>query len=112
MNGKETLSYETMTEIRNSMDSSAVNMDENLNKAVEIINNLENSKIFKTDFASASMQESFAELAKNFAPFITILKEFSDFLTKELNVTYSETDIDLSDIWKSVKEAFDAAIMK
>ena len=112
MNGKETLSYEAMTEIRNSMDSNAVDMDENLKKAVEIISSLENNAIFKTDFASVSMQDTFTELAKNFTPFITTLKEFSDFLTKELNVTYNETDIDLSDIWKGVKEAFDAAIMK
>lgn len=58
------------------------------------------------------MQEEFSRLATSFGPFIEQVKAYSDFLTNELNVTYSQTDVDLSNVWKNIAEAYDAAMGK
>ena len=110
MNGKETLSYEAVTEIRNNMNTIADRMDEQLREAKQIIAACESEGIFVTDKGSVAMQEEFARLASSFEPFIAKVKSYSDFLTNELNVIYSQTDVDLSNVWKNVAEAFNAAI--
>lgn len=109
MTGKETLSYEAVTEIRNNMNTIAERINELLNEAKSIIAACESEGIFVTDKGSVAMQEEFGRLAASFAPFIEQIKRYSDFLTNELNVTYSQTDIDLSSVWKNVAEAFNSA---
>ena len=107
--GKETLSYEAVTEIRNNMDTIADRINELLNEAKSIIAACENEGIFVTDKGSVAMQEEFSKLAASFAPFIEKIKKYSDFLTNELNVTYSQTDLDLSSVWKTIAESFSSA---
>lgn len=110
MQGKETLSYEAVTEIRNNMNTIADRINEQLEEAKRIIAACESEGIFVTDKGSVAMQEEFSRLAASFAPFVEKIKSYSDFLTNELNVTYSQTDVDLSNVWKNVAEAFNSAI--
>lgn len=112
MQGKETLSYEAMTEIRNNMNTIADRMSDLLNEAKTIIASCESEGIFVTEHGSIAMQEEFGRLASSFDPFIQQVKAYSDFLTNELTVTYNQTDIDLSNVWKNVAEAFNAAMNK
>jgi len=104
--GKETLTYEQIAEIRNNINNIADQMNSELEEAKKIIESCQNEGIFVTDKGSVTMQEQFNQLAASFGPFIEKLKAYSDFLTNELNVSYSNTDQELANVWQNVSEAF------
>lgn len=106
MDGRETLSYETLAEVRNKILSISAEMSENFEESKRIMEAIENEKIFVTDLGSKAMQSKYADFIATFEPFIEKLNEYGDFLTNEVNAKAKSTDSESSSRFKSLADSF------